>query len=453
MVIRSKAVWLHFSSGIHSNFFWNYRSRPFLKRPVGIKIYFKAISGEPTSEEIDQESSIVLYLVCGISAVVLITLIMLVTAYICIKRRATLRSGESKNSGDGNMNHHIQVVDSWRTATVSDGIGGSVITRTDRGVFNSRDSSLMHQPQRFVTCSTSSPSRVGTITESAHLLRNCANQLQQQGPPPAFGRNNSSSNIAMNHIPNNNYEEIPAPRRPTLPPRFVKGQDPKTKDSPQSTWSEYSKKLYAGRKVSNGNVVSRNGQWQNNIYSRKDGRSISYSEQQLESLREQLTESELAELETSCNSRVYMQIVCDSDGNCQYIPNHEIMPSMLPGQSSFSSPSLQLNPPPVSSSEDQRKRKEHDGDEKQDSPHSLPPSKSPPTQLITTESNLDKKVGEEKQKDYQKGEEEQKLMEEKKVERNNSWNIELKSETGSRIDDVNVIMMKMNKSSSLASVI
>lgn len=410
---------------------------------------------------------------------------MLTTVYICIKRRANFRSGESKFSGDGNMNNHIQVVDSWRTATVSDGIGGSNLG----SVMNHRDtatngSSIIRPPPRFVSCSSSSPSRGsgGIVTESHHILHNCVQGKMQgliQPPHQAFGRSNSSSALAMTCLPTrlpdeeihptNNYEEIPASRAPKLPPRFLSGQmigvangsgsgGQVTKEGPRSAWDKKYRR------------VSRRGQ--RSIYVVGNGRSSPHSEPLSNLDGGHLTDIELEQFDTQLgNNRLYMQIVCDSDGNCQYIPNHEIL-SSLPGQqlsfSSSSPSSLREGKNFEKKMKEENEREENGRKEnerrKEDSPHSLPPI--PPTQLIQEENfenderiksedemkqeQKDASQKQEKMKEKQNKRDDEELMEMKKV--NKSWT-ELKSESGSRIEGRGGIVMKMNKTPSLASVI
>lgn len=102
MIIKSKAVWLHFSSGIHSAFFWDfYRKKPFLIRPIGLKIHFRALAAHVPE---DQESSMQPFLALTISAVVVLLFFMITSACLCLRmrkrplmrRRASITSPDHK---------------------------------------------------------------------------------------------------------------------------------------------------------------------------------------------------------------------------------------------------------------------------------------------------------------------------------------------------------------------
>lgn len=84
MRIQSKAVLLHFSSGIHSPFFtpWGFRSRAF--RPVGIKVYFRALPAEDPQVQADIMAN---YLIWGLASLSAIAIACSVLVVICMRGR------------------------------------------------------------------------------------------------------------------------------------------------------------------------------------------------------------------------------------------------------------------------------------------------------------------------------------------------------------------------------
>ena len=206
ITIKSKAVWLHFSSGIHSAFFWSFfRSQPFLIRPIGLKIHFRAL---PADVPEDEETSIRPYVALGISAAVVLLFFTTASVWICFR----IRNGK-------------------RPLTLS---------------------------QR----SSSAPE------ETPHKWRR-----NRCSPDDRKASNNNKADISPH-----NYEEIPV--RPVVPPRTM-------------TASQADRKQAAGIKHSQRTVhLSRRSP-------------------------------------PTYGSEHYMQIVCDPDGNCQYIPRGEIPDSVF----------------------------------------------------------------------------------------------------------------------------
>ena len=92
MIVKSKAVWIHFSSGIHSGFFFNsFGSRSFIKRPVGLKIYFKALPADAMSDSFSTPESgnwTMTYMIAGGAGLLLLFLSTCFICYLwCLRRR------------------------------------------------------------------------------------------------------------------------------------------------------------------------------------------------------------------------------------------------------------------------------------------------------------------------------------------------------------------------------
>ena len=280
IVIKSKAVWIHFSSGIHSSFLSSYTRRPSLtRRPIGIKIHFKALpaDGMISSESLD-DMPLHSYVLLGGIASVGFVLLFVISCYVCLKIRQRKLGGQF----------------SGKT-----GVGGN----------------------RSIVCSTnsSSPGRSSVTslgTTPKKWRRNFCSLETSRGTTGittrGFGMNNKSfirTGITMQDASQHNYEEIPAAlQRPLVPPRVT---DPlvmthnnvsrqvavRSESGPVSSQERIQRTASGGvdSKVTNSNYSS--------------GRHLMSS-----SFRSPPTYV----------SRHYMQIVCDAEGNCQYIPREEI---------------------------------------------------------------------------------------------------------------------------------
>jgi hypothetical protein len=274
MIIKSKAVWIHFSSGIHSSFLSTYSRRlsP-VRRPIGLKIHFKAL---PADVLITNEATEVMpmhpYIILGIVSVVAFVMLVLISCYICMRirqRKERHVGGRFGRSSGGGI---------CRTTTASTSPGGS------------------------------SSTSVGT-TPNKWRRNLCSLERMATSANNGFTVNNKSfisNGMKMND--DHNYEEIPASalQRPMVPPRVT---DPLMM-SRQSVITRSESGPASQRSSSNNNT------FKGGDYSSKfpfpGGRSLLSA-----SFRSPPTYV----------SRHYMQIVCDAEGNCQYIPREEIQDS------------------------------------------------------------------------------------------------------------------------------
>ena len=281
MIIKSKAVWIHFSSGIHSSFLSTYSRRlsP-VRRPIGLKIHFKALPVDVMNTgEASEDMPMHPYIILGIVATVGFVLLILIACYICMRIR-------ERRHGRGRFGTSNVGVGICRTTTASTSPGGS-------------------------SCSTS------TGTTPKKWRRNFCS-LERMTANNAFTVNNKSFMRHGMKMNDHNYEEIPAAQRPIVPPRVT---DPLMAASRQAAVARSESGPVESRN-GNANLLPRQypeqypgqhpGQQQNHCPKLPAGRSLLSA-----SFRSPPTYV----------SRHYMQIVCDAEGNCQYIPREEIQDS------------------------------------------------------------------------------------------------------------------------------
>ena len=211
LVIKSKAVWLHFSSGIHSSFISSYRSRSSTKRAIGLKIHFKALPGLSSGNNSQY------YVYAGACA--LFALLIFTTVACCIYFH--------KKRNAWNEEPELSYSNKWPRSICSSGI-------------------------------------------SRQASKSCRKTLESR----------------REHMLSHNYEEI-APR-PQVPPRPFRPVS-------NLTWSS------------------------------DDARRIAVARRPALSYRSPPTYQSRHNL----LPMHYMQLVCDSGGNCQYIPKEEIEAAAL----------------------------------------------------------------------------------------------------------------------------
>jgi len=284
MIIKSKAVWIHFSSGIHSSFLSSYfrRSSSNIRRPIGLKIHFKALPADSmilsSIPEMIEDVHMHPYIILGVVATSGFVLLILISCYVCMKVKQRKRN--------------MGVVGGICRSTISTSPGGS----------STSDNSVGNTPKKW--------------RRNLCSLERTSNALNK----------NSFTRTGVKADPNqHNYEEIPALQRPIVPPRvtdplMINRQVVRSESGP--TIASYSNNKtrndYSGRTAT---VTSDGG-----------GNSKQFHSP------------------PTYVSRHYMQIVCDAEGNCQYIPREEIEDSEV-----FSRPTKNntrpcippLPPPPV----------------------------------------------------------------------------------------------------------
>jgi hypothetical protein len=182
--IKSKAVWIHFLSGIHSSLFSSFRSHSLVKRPIGIKIYFRAFQASPETQGVFNT-----YLIAGLTAlcIVVITVAVVVIIWAKTRHRKKKRGTDSSESEPKNCgaicrrrrtdsdatNNYEEIRVQTRPQVPPRSFGAQVpdsVTRPSAHSMRSNDSSI-YRLEKFQT----------------HLQRQLDRSFEVKTPPPTPG--------------------------------------------------------------------------------------------------------------------------------------------------------------------------------------------------------------------------------------------------------------------------